>query len=135
MEFLGQAPGVVFVKVRAHRSANNISHRGLERQVIEQICDQRPEGCEDVDESGQPTPFEKAAQFSRAMFAWVKQGCPVLDGPAYAARKAVCLDCEWWRGEGTAIGTGKCGKCGCSGLKLFLATERCPIGKWEAENK
>jgi len=49
-----------------------------------------------------------------------------------ATREATCRTCEWWDADALK-GTGRCKKCGCSTwAKLRMATERCPIGKWEA---
>ena len=51
---------------------------------------------------------------------------------ALAAREATCRACPEW--DAAALnGTGRCRKCGCSTwAKLRMATERCPLGKWEA---
>lgn len=47
-------------------------------------------------------------------------------------RSFICRDCDQW--DAIALNnTGRCKKCGCSTwAKLRMATERCPIGKWEA---
>lgn len=54
---------------------------------------------------------------------------------ALAAREATCRACPEW--DAAALNnTGRCRKCGCSTwAKLRMATERCPIGKWEAVDK
>lgn len=134
MEFLGQTPGVIIMKVRQHRIANNIPVRHMEQEITDQFCARQPDWCEDVDpESGKPTAREMAGRFARAMMDWARGGFKVVERGRYQARKDICEGCQYWRGDGAMIGTGRCGKCGCSGLKLFLATERCPDGKWEAE--
>lgn len=48
-------------------------------------------------------------------------------------RIAICRACEYWN-EGGNIGLGECthSKCGCTKLKQGLATETCPMGKWNA---
>lgn len=48
-----------------------------------------------------------------------------------AAREATCRACPEW--DAAALnGTGRCRKCGCSTwAKLRMATEACPLGKWE----
>lgn len=46
-----------------------------------------------------------------------------------AARRAICLPCEH-NGHRESGGI-RCMKCGCTGLKLDLATEACPVGKWD----
>lgn len=47
-------------------------------------------------------------------------------------RLAICRSCEFWREAGN-LGFGECkhSKCGCTRLKHGLATETCPLGKWE----
>jgi hypothetical protein len=49
-----------------------------------------------------------------------------------ADRFASCRLCDEW--DGSAFGgTGRCRICGCSTqVKLRMATERCPLGKWES---
>ena len=47
-------------------------------------------------------------------------------------RQDICKVCPEW--DAAALNnTGRCKKCGCSTwAKLRMATERCPVGKWEA---
>jgi hypothetical protein len=41
-------------------------------------------------------------------------------------RLAICHACEYWDAA-----QGRCSKCGCFGAwKTWLASQRCPIGKW-----
>ena len=41
-------------------------------------------------------------------------------------RIAICHSCEFWDSA-----QGRCSKCGCFGAwKTWLASQRCPIGKW-----
>lgn len=49
-----------------------------------------------------------------------------------ATREATCRACPEW--DAAALNaTGRCRKCGCSTwAKLRMATERCPMGKWES---
>ena len=50
-------------------------------------------------------------------------------------RLNLCKECDYWDVNGFKK-TGRCQKCGCSTwAKLRMATERCPIGKWEAVDK
>jgi hypothetical protein len=49
-----------------------------------------------------------------------------------AERLAFCRLCDEWDGSGFG-GTGRCRMCGCSTqAKLRMATECCPLGKWES---
>ena len=55
-------------------------------------------------------------------------GQPVkVSAEVYEARLATCRACEAY--DATQA---RCTKCGCGGLKLGLATEKCPLGKWKA---
>jgi len=66
-----------------------------------------------------------AHRFARAGFA-------TTPPEALATREATCRACPEW--DATALNnTGRCRKCGCSTwAKLRMATEVCPLGKWEA---
>lgn len=79
----------------------------------------------------EPTVTELAANFAGAMGRWTAAGFPTVTREAYDNRAAVCDACEHWDGA-ARLGLGKCGApgCGCSGFKRWLATERCPLGKW-----
>jgi len=74
------------------------------------------------------TMFKAAANFTRSGFA-------TTPPEALATREATCRACPEW--DATALNnTGRCRKCGCSTwAKLRMATERCPLGKWEAVDK
>jgi len=66
-----------------------------------------------------------ATRFTRSGFA-------TTPPDILAEREATCRACPEW--DAAALNsTGRCRKCGCSTwAKLRMATERCPIGKWEA---
>lgn len=48
-------------------------------------------------------------------------------------RLGICRSCDYWREDGNA-GFGECQheKCGCTRFKHGLATEDCPLDKWES---
>ena len=75
-----------------------------------------------------PSALHAAHRFARSGFA-------TTPPEALATREATCRACPEW--DATALNaTGRCRKCGCSTwAKLRIATERCPIGKWEAVDK
>jgi len=79
----------------------------------------------------EPTAAELAANFSSALARWSAAGFPVVSRETYEARAAVCEPCEFWDGA-ARLGLGKCRhkKCGCTKMKRWLATEKCPLGKW-----
>jgi len=55
----------------------------------------------------------------------------VVEADEVERRRQICEVCEWWKAE-AYLGAGGCAHadCGCTGLKAWLATERCPVGKW-----
>jgi len=63
---------------------------------------------------------------------FLRHGAPTTPPEILAAREATCRACPEW--DAAALnGTGRCRKCGCSTwAKLRMATERCPLAKWEA---
>jgi hypothetical protein len=69
--------------------------------------------------------------FANSAFGWIAHGLPFASEELVQNRLSICQACEFWNPEGFG-GTGKCTKCGCSTwAKLRMATERCPVGKWE----
>jgi hypothetical protein len=70
--------------------------------------------------------------FGSAAKKFTASGFATTPPAILAARESTCRACPEW--DATALnGTGRCRKCGCSTwAKLRMATERCPLGKWEA---
>jgi hypothetical protein len=75
-----------------------------------------------------PSFLRKVASAADAGLNWALQGFPVVTNEQHATRMALCQACEFWE----AGLVDRCTKCGCSSLKLWLATEQCPVGKWFA---
>ena len=75
---------------------------------------------------------QQAANLGKALVNWTASGFSPTPPDILAAREATYRACPEW--DAAALnGTGRCRKCGCSTwAKLRMATERCPIGKWEA---
>ena len=79
----------------------------------------------------EPTALELASNFASAVARWAAAGFQVASREAYDGRTAACAACEFWDGS-ARLGLGKCAhkKCGCTRFKRWLASERCPLGKW-----
>lgn len=79
----------------------------------------------------EPTIAELASNFAMATARWAAAGFVVVNPADYAARSAVCQACEFWD-DSARLGLGKCRhtQCGCTRFKRWLATEKCPMGKW-----
>ena len=75
----------------------------------------------------------KAGRLRRELTEWAKAGAPLASKPIRKARLAVCATCEYYDPKGN-WGMGQCRApgCGCTKVKAFLATSRCPKGKWAA---
>lgn len=82
-----------------------------------------------LSESQGPSLLTRAFTFAHAAKEWVKAGMPITDHEGVEWRVGICKTCPYWKGETSPFHV-MCGKCGCSGLKLFLATSRCPDGRW-----
>lgn len=99
-------------------------HESWRRRMVEKATGAPPE---------YPPPIARAGNALSALgrvVGAVIRGEPVhVEAAVHDARLAACMGCEF---NGEAPAGVKCTKCGCGGSKLRLATERCPVGKWEA---
>ncbi len=91
-----------------------------------------PHGTIALTELREPTLAEMTANFAGAMGDWARAGFPLAPIEVAKERRDTCELCEFWDGA-ARMGLGKCNsaKCGCTRLKFFLATSRCPEGKWK----
>jgi predicted Zn-ribbon and HTH transcriptional regulator len=73
--------------------------------------------------------------FTKSSAKFAVSGFNLASKDVLEKRQSICKECDEWDSV-SFNGTGKCKKCGCSTwAKLRMATERCPIGKWEAVDK
>jgi hypothetical protein len=83
-----------------------------------------------------PSLFRQAANLAGAMervvVAAAKGEAVRVPIEEYSRRWQVCKTCEFNGMKPIGV---RCTKCGCGGMKLELATERCPVGKWERWEK
>ena len=79
----------------------------------------------------EPKLIDQAANLTKALSKWAKSGFKVADKDTIEDRKSNCESCEFWKHNGN-MGLGKCNhaECGCTKVKWWLATEKCPIDKW-----
>lgn len=79
----------------------------------------------------EPTLPDMADHLASSMLAWAAAGFAVAPSSVRALRLEQCETCEFWDGK-ARLTLGKCRhpSCGCTRAKLWLATERCPIGRW-----
>jgi len=76
--------------------------------------------------------IERMRMLTEAASKFIGSGFKLPTSEILMERESICRACDQW--DAKAInGTGRCKKCGCSTwAKLRMATERCPLGKWEA---
>ena len=76
--------------------------------------------------------LSKVKSASYSALEWAKAGFPVVSNEDFENRKSICNSCEFFEPK-AFYGDGRCAKCGCDfKLKSKMATESCPIGKWNA---
>lgn len=125
--FASHSINVLTDKVRAFNQTNNYPNQlNLEQAIVDGVCDRCPECCHDTEP---PSLLDLAKRFTREAYQWAQSGFEVTDENLFASRQATCNTCPKWRGE-AAFGYGRCGACGCTGLKLFMKSSHCPDGKW-----
>jgi hypothetical protein len=78
-----------------------------------------------------PTLPQQAASLGNSLVNWTASGFAATPPDTLATREATCRVCPEW--DAAALNkTGRCRICKCSTwAKLRMATERCPLGKWE----
>lgn len=76
-----------------------------------------------------PSGFDMVKNFTTSALTWVASGFRLVDKVTFDQRMAVCQACPFWKPR-ARFTLGKCNKCGCTKLKQWLATERCPDGHW-----
>lgn len=119
-------------QVRAYCRANQFP---IPVQLEQRLEDDNCERCEAMGEldlcehEGPPTVLEMGRRFVRSMTEWASSGFKVVAQGDFYRRLDICEGCSMWNGE-SAFGLGRCGKCGCTSVKLYLATEKCPLKKW-----
>lgn len=79
-----------------------------------------------------PSLMQKASSLGKSMIQWAGNKFIRVDDVVYNKRLSICRGCDSWIEDGN-IGFGKCKVCGCGRGKLWLAHEKCPIGKWGIE--
>lgn len=67
---------------------------------------------------------EMVGNFAKAIGEWAGKGFPVVSNEQFTSRYDVCRACENWTGY-------RCKICGCTKMKLWLETEKCPERRWE----
>jgi len=122
----------VVVVREAYFASKKTPPKNLEYAIMDQICkrlesDPHSDRCFDYTP---PTKTELLTRAGNAIKNFVNNGFKLVTADQLLDRRAVCEECSLWNGEGS-FGMGRCGSCGCTGLKLHVASEKCPLNKWE----
>jgi hypothetical protein len=122
----------VVVVREAYFASKKTPPKNLEYAIMDQICkrlesDPHSDRCFDYTP---PTKTELLTRAGNAIKNFVNNGFKLVTAEQLLDRRTVCEECSLWNGEGS-FGMGRCGSCGCTGLKLHVASEKCPLNKWE----
>ncbi len=114
--------------VREYKRINNLPI-GLQfdDEYEENICSNAdPITCE---EWYPPGPLQKAQNLAAALVRAAKGGFKAVSSEILNERLAICANCNFYGGQNGLLKV-ICKRCGCGGLKAYLKSEKCPIGKW-----
>ena len=112
-----------------HEEANGYPI-STEQSIEDQLCINHPFSCDDQ----APGLVEQAGSLIKAVVNFAKSGFVRTSEEVLQQRLDICQACEYFRGivRGSDV-SARCRKCGCNiGPKIMMASERCPLGKWEA---
>jgi hypothetical protein len=140
----GNSYRVLCAKLHEHRRANNLPDNPalVEDIVHAQVCAREAEAyCSEWGTGTAPAadphiPISQlAVNFTTEMLRFAKGGFKIVSEAEFRRRLAVCRSktCGYRFDENANGGAGKCTKCGCTKLKHWLATSRCPVGKWQLQ--
>lgn len=121
----------LLIKAKAwHRTNNFPIPHDFGQIIAEQICAVAPDFCYSTEP---PTLAEKLRTVAAAMKNWIRQRAPIASAEVILERQSICESCELFGGV-RSVGFVSCGRCGCTGLKVYLATEKCPLPepRWKA---
>ncbi len=104
--------------------------KNLEYLIMDQICKRLDLNSDKCFDFTPPTKTELLTRAGNAIKNFVNNGFKMVTAEQLLDRRSVCEECSLWNGEGS-FGMGRCGSCGCTGLKLHVAGEKCPLNKWE----
>lgn len=123
--------GGLHLEVAKYRVANSLPMGpNLMGEIHTQICNEHPEWCHEMDDTGNPvTMLQAGGNLVKSTWRWAKAGFPMADDATFNTRQAICLACPHSRGW-RDYGVMWCKLCGChngkKSLKLRMQTEKCP---------
>lgn len=114
--------------VRAYKLANNLPVGLLfEEEFESNVCRHAADiTCE---EFIPPTLLQKMSSLAQAIYRSAKSGFKTVTPEQFEERRQICGACNFFGGTNGLLKVA-CKKCGCSGIKLAVLSEHCPISKW-----
>lgn len=113
-------------QVKIFLRANNYPiGSNFDQEFEENLCaNGAPNLCEDF---VPPTLLEKMSTFAQALYRAGKQWRqPLVDAEELQRRRNICAECSYYGGSTNLLKVA-CQKCGCSGIKLALASQHCVL--------
>lgn len=118
--------------VREYYFANDkVPPKDMDVIIQHWICQHIPDPEVKCSDWSKPSLPELIVRAGRALIRFARSGFPLVTPQQLVERRNVCEECSFWQGE-SSFGLGRCGSCGCTGLKLYAASENCPQKKWKA---
>lgn len=108
---------------------SHLANRKKDRFIIERIAKRLSQDPPDLSMRTTVSLPQMMKNLGQAAILYANDGFKNCTKQDHDARLAICKPCEFWDDAGY-MGLGKCRKCGCSGAKLWVASSKCPIGKW-----
>ena len=94
----------------------------------------------ELSSGGRPPDFEitnlpiKVLRLAHALKEWQQKGFKIADKASRRTRFEQCKSCGYWHAEGNFyLGECHAAGCGCTRMKIWLATSACPKGNWPAQ--
>jgi hypothetical protein len=76
-----------------------------------------------------PSAISQAKHLIKSLKEWAASGLKVCNPKEVIQRSAICKGCKFFK-DGQSVYFPRCTKCGCTNLKNYIKTTKCPIGKW-----
>jgi len=130
-EFNAHTLARVVSQVREFYFANDkIPPKDLDILIQDYVCKAIPDPehkCKDI---SPPSKAELMVRATRALSGFIRSGFKLVTHEQLLDRREECEKCPHWNGE-AAFGIGRCGSCGCYGLKMYATSETCPQNRWK----
>jgi hypothetical protein len=109
---------------------SHLAHNKRNEDLIARIAQRLSKNPPDLAMRANVTLPEMMRNLGQAAILYANDGFKNCTREQHNQRLEICKACEFWDASGY-MGLGKCRKCGCSGMKLWVASSKCPIGKWK----